>query len=89
MEGLTDVKDIDKSIKIGNGGAMRACKIGNLSCEVTQLDRRKFVVNIKKVKFVPGICSNLFREVVWGALIEERLGSGNSDHRIRRSLCQA
>jgi hypothetical protein len=29
MEGLTDVKDIDKSIKIGNGGAMRACKIGN------------------------------------------------------------
>jgi hypothetical protein len=38
MEGLTDVKDIDESIKIGNGDAMRACKIGNLNCEVTKLD---------------------------------------------------
>jgi hypothetical protein len=35
MEGLTHFKDIDDSIKIGNGGAMRACKIGNLNCEVT------------------------------------------------------
>jgi hypothetical protein len=60
MEGLTDVKDIDESIKIGNGGAMRACKIGNLNCEVIQLDGRKFVVSSKNVKFVPGICSNLF-----------------------------
>jgi hypothetical protein len=53
MEGLTDVKDIDKSIKIGNGGAMHAYKIGNLNCEVTQLDGRKFVVSLKNVKFVP------------------------------------
>jgi hypothetical protein len=60
MEGLTDVKDINESIKIGNGGARRACKIGNLNCEVTQLDGRKFVVSLKNVKFVPGICSNLF-----------------------------
>jgi hypothetical protein len=60
MEGLTDVKDINESIKIGNGGAMRACKIGNLNCEVTQLDGRKFVVSLKNIKFVPGICSNLF-----------------------------
>jgi hypothetical protein len=60
MEGLTDVKDIDKSIKIGNGGAMRACTIRNLNCEVTQLDGRKFVVSVKNVKFIPGIRSNLF-----------------------------
>jgi hypothetical protein len=60
MEGLADVKDINESIKIGNGGAMRACKIGNLNCEVTQLDERKVVVSLKNVKFVPGICSNLF-----------------------------
>jgi hypothetical protein len=39
---------------------MRACKIGNLNCEVTQLDGRKFVVSLMNVKFVPGICSNLF-----------------------------
>jgi hypothetical protein len=39
---------------------MRACKIGNLNCEVTQLDRRKVVVSLKNIKFVPGICSNLF-----------------------------
>jgi hypothetical protein len=60
MEGLTDVKDVNESIKIGNGCAMRACKIGNLNCEVTQLDGRKFVVSLKNVKFVPRICSNLF-----------------------------
>jgi hypothetical protein len=60
MEGLTDVKDIDESIKIGNGGAMRACNIGNLNSEVIQLDGNKFVVSLKNVKFVPGIRSNLF-----------------------------
>jgi Reverse transcriptase (RNA-dependent DNA polymerase)/gag-polypeptide of LTR copia-type/Zinc knuckle len=60
MEGLTDVKDIDELIKIGNGGAMRACKTGNLNCEVTQLDGRKFVVTLNNVKYVPDICSNLF-----------------------------
>jgi hypothetical protein len=60
IEGLTDIKDINESIKIGNGGAMRACKIGNLNCEVTQLDGRKFVVSLMNVKFAPGICSNLF-----------------------------
>jgi hypothetical protein len=39
---------------------MRACKIGNLNCEVIQLDARKFVVSLKNVKLVTGICSNLF-----------------------------
>jgi hypothetical protein len=57
MEGLTDVKDINESIKIGNAGAMRACKIGNLNCEVIQLDGRKFVVSLKtlnlSLEFVP------------------------------------
>jgi hypothetical protein len=60
MEGLTDVKDINESIKIGNGGAMPACKIGNLNCEVIQNDGRKFAVSLKNVKFIPGIWSNLF-----------------------------
>jgi hypothetical protein len=60
MEGLTDVKDINESIKIGNGGAMRVCKIGNLNCEVIQFGGRKFFVSLKNVKLVPGICSNLF-----------------------------
>jgi hypothetical protein len=60
LEGLTNVRDINESIKIGNGGAMRACKTGNLNCEVTQLDGRKFVVTLKNVKYVPEICSNMF-----------------------------
>jgi hypothetical protein len=60
MEGLTDVKDIDKIIKIGKGGKMRACKTGNLKCEVTQLDEKEFVVNLSNVKYAPEICSNLF-----------------------------
>jgi hypothetical protein len=32
-----------------------------LYCEVTQLDGRKFIVSLNNVKFVPEICSNLFR----------------------------
>jgi hypothetical protein len=36
--GLTDVKEIDESIKIGNGDSMKATKIGNLKCEVTQIN---------------------------------------------------
>jgi hypothetical protein len=60
MEGLTDVRDIDEPIKIGNGGTMRATKIGNLKCEVTQSDGNKFLVSINDVKFVPNLCVNLF-----------------------------
>jgi hypothetical protein len=60
LEGLTDVKVINESIKIGNSGAMQACKIGNLNCEVTQLYARKFIVTLKNVKYIPEICSNLF-----------------------------
>jgi hypothetical protein len=38
VEGVTDVKEIDESIKIGNGDSMKATKIGNLKCEVTQIN---------------------------------------------------
>jgi hypothetical protein len=34
VEGLTDVEEIDESIKIGNGDSMKATKIGNLKCNV-------------------------------------------------------
>jgi hypothetical protein len=60
IEGLTEVREIDKIIKIGNGGTIRSCKTGNLKCEVTQLDGRKFVVTLNNVKYVPEIFSNLF-----------------------------
>jgi hypothetical protein len=60
LKGLTDNKDINEFFKIGNGGAMQACKTGNLTCDVSQLDGRKFVVTLKNVKYVPEICSNLF-----------------------------
>jgi hypothetical protein len=35
VEGLTDVKEINELVKIGNGDLMKATKIGNLKCEVT------------------------------------------------------
>jgi hypothetical protein len=38
VEGLTDVKEIDESIKIGNGNSLKSTKIGNLKCEVTQVN---------------------------------------------------
>jgi hypothetical protein len=60
MEGLTDVRDIDETIKIGNGDTMRATNIGLLKCEVTQLDGKKFLVSINDVKCVPNLCVNLY-----------------------------
>jgi hypothetical protein len=37
VEGLTDVKESDESVKIGNDDSMKATKIRNLKCEVTQI----------------------------------------------------
>jgi hypothetical protein len=33
VKGLTDVKEINESIKIGNGDSMKATKIGNLKSQ--------------------------------------------------------
>jgi hypothetical protein len=60
VEGLTDVKEIDESIKIGNGDLMKATKIGNLKCEVTQINGEKFTVTLNDVRYVPSLSVNLF-----------------------------
>jgi hypothetical protein len=56
VEGLTDIKEIDESIKIGNGDLMKATKIGNLKYEVTQINGEKFTVTLNNVKYVPSRC---------------------------------
>jgi hypothetical protein len=53
VEGLTDIKEIDESIKIGNSDSMKANKIGNSKCEVTQINGEKFMVTLNDVKYVP------------------------------------
>jgi hypothetical protein len=60
VEGLTDVREIDESIKIGNGDLMIETKIGNLKCEVTQINGEKFTVTLNDVKYVPSLYVNLF-----------------------------
>jgi hypothetical protein len=60
VEGLTGVKEIDESIKIGNGDLMKETKIGNLKCEVTQINGEKFTVTLNDVKYVPDLCVNSF-----------------------------
>jgi hypothetical protein len=60
VECLTDVKNFDKSIKIGNGDSMKAIKIRNLKCKVTQTEGEKFTVTLNDVKYVPNLCVNLF-----------------------------
>jgi hypothetical protein len=60
VEGLTDVKEINELIKIGNSDSMKSTKIGNLKCEVTQIDGEKFTVTLNDVKYVPSLCVNLF-----------------------------
>jgi hypothetical protein len=44
-EGLTDIKEIDESIKIGNGDSIKSSKIENLKCEVVQINGEKFTVS--------------------------------------------
>jgi hypothetical protein len=60
VEGLTDVKEINESIKIGNGGSRKATKIGNLKCDMTQINWERFTVTMNDVKYVPSLCVNLF-----------------------------
>jgi hypothetical protein len=59
-EGLMDVKEIDESIKIGNGNSMKSTKIGNLKCEVTQVNGEKLTITLNDFKYVPSLCVNLF-----------------------------
>jgi hypothetical protein len=59
-EGLTDVKEIDESIKIGNGHSIKLTKIGNLKYEVTQVNGEKLKIMLNDVKYVPSVCVNLF-----------------------------
>jgi hypothetical protein len=49
-EGLTDIKEINESIKIGNGDSMKATKIGSLKFEVTQVNREKLTITLNDVK---------------------------------------
>ena len=60
MEGLTDVQGINELTKIGNGKTIWATKSGTLNCELTQLGRKKFLVTLRDVKYVPDLCANLF-----------------------------
>jgi hypothetical protein len=57
-EGLTDVEEIDESIKIGNGDSMKSSKIGNLNCEVTQVNGEKFIVTLSDIKCMPSLFVN-------------------------------
>jgi hypothetical protein len=59
-EGLTDIKEIDESIKIGNGNSMKSTKIGNLKYEVTQLNGENLTTTLNDAKYVPSLCVNSF-----------------------------
>jgi hypothetical protein len=39
---------------------MKATKIGNLKCEVSQINGEMFTVTLNDVKYVPSLCMNLF-----------------------------
>jgi hypothetical protein len=48
-EGLTDIKEIDESIKIGNDDPIKLTKIGNLKCEVTQINVENLTIKLNDV----------------------------------------
>jgi hypothetical protein len=39
---------------------MKATKIKNLKCEVTQVNGEKLTITLNDVKYVPSLCMNLF-----------------------------
>jgi hypothetical protein len=39
---------------------MKSTKIGNVKCDVTQINGEKFTVSLNDVKYVPNLCVNLF-----------------------------
>jgi hypothetical protein len=45
-EGLTYIKEINESTKIGNDDSMKSTKIGNLKCEVTQVNAEKLTITL-------------------------------------------
>jgi hypothetical protein len=58
--GLTDIEEINESIKIGNGDSMKSTKIGNLNSDVTQINGEKLTIMLNDVKYVPSLIVNLF-----------------------------
>jgi hypothetical protein len=60
VEGLTDIKEINELIKIGNGDSMKVTKIGNLKCEMIRINGENFTLTLNDVKYVPNLCVNLF-----------------------------
>jgi hypothetical protein len=57
---LFDVRDVSERIIVGNGKTMEAIKIGNLRCNIEQVNGNTFQVLLQKIKFVPGLWVNLF-----------------------------
>jgi hypothetical protein len=59
-KGLFDVKEINESIKVGNGDTMMETKVGCLKCRTIQGDRSDIDINLHEVKYVPDLWANLF-----------------------------
>jgi len=58
--GRTDVRDISSSIKVGNGEALMATKIGRKHVIVSQADGTTWAAVLEDYKYVPGLYMNLF-----------------------------
>ena len=54
------MKDINESIKVGNGDTMMATKVGSLKCRTIQVDGSGIDIIFHEVKYVPDLWANLF-----------------------------
>jgi hypothetical protein len=50
---VRNFKDINEKITFGNVHTMVVTKLGDLKCEVTQVNGSKFEVSFKEVKYFP------------------------------------
>lgn len=60
LSGMFNLRDLSSSIKIGNGKALKALKIGSKRLKVIQKDGTIFTVVINDCKYIPDLWVNLF-----------------------------
>jgi hypothetical protein len=78
-DGMFDWKHINSPVKIGNGKALMATKIGKLRCTIIQRDGTTVNVTLYDVKFVPELWINLFSI---GKALSNGYNIGNNGVRI-------
>ena len=59
IEGLEDIKQVTRTIIIGNGDVMKSTKVGTWNGLLKNKEGNKIVILLKEVSYVPTLATNL------------------------------